>query len=66
MNVAYPKKLMTRSELIAFGIPEAVIDRALRSKYQPEFAMKTGKGRTSKWIVDTVNFDWYLQEGVFE
>ena len=44
---------------------EAVIDRALKSKYQPEFASKTGNGRTCKWVINTDEFDFYFQEGVF-
>lgn len=65
MNLKYPKKLMTRTELVKMGIPEVVIDRALRSKYQPEFASKTGNGRTCKWVINTDEFDFYFQEGVF-
>ena len=66
MNVKYPKKIMTKSELIKFGIPEAVVERALHSKYQPEFATKSGRGRTSKWLFNTEEFEYYRSQGAFK
>lgn len=66
MGLKYPKHLMTRRELIDFGVPKCVIDRALKSKYQPAFAMKSGDGRTSKWYIVTDEFEWFRTQGVFK
>lgn len=66
MALKYPKKLMTKSELMEIGIPEAVIERAIHHKYRNEYAQKTGKGRTCKWIFDTGEFEEYRKQGAFQ
>lgn len=66
MNIKYPCKIMTRTELIEFGIPAIVVDRAIKSEHAFEFAEKSGKGRTAKWLINTPRFEYWREQGAFQ
>lgn len=66
MDIQYPRKIMTRTELIELGIPEIVIDRAIKSQWAFEFAEKSGKGRTAKWLINTPRFEYWREQGAFQ
>lgn len=64
-RITYPKPLMTFSEMISIGIPEAVLLRAIHRKDRP-YADKAGTGRTSKWLFNTEEFEYYRSQGAFK
>lgn len=62
MTINYPREIMTRTELIEFGIPAIVIDRAIKSEFSYEFAEKSGKGKTAKRLIHTRKFEAWRKE----
>ena len=62
MNITYPRAIMTRTELIEFGIPAIIVDRAIKSEFSYEFAEKSGKGKTAKWLIHTRGFEAWRKE----
>lgn len=66
MEIKYPRAVMTRAELIELGIPAIIVDRAIKSQWAYEFAEKSGKGKTAKWLINTRRFEYWRNQGEFQ
>lgn len=64
MNVAYPKEIMKKSEMIDLGFPEEMLLRASQEKDQ-NFAFKQNPlAKNSTWMFITSGFDRWLQKQI--